>query len=192
MRRRKRTEPPKPPRGFRAIPGFPGYAVNRKGDLLSCRRANKNGLFPFWSTWRPRKWVLATWKDPKRNRVQYLSVRLRGPDGQMHQQRAHTVVLLAYKGPCPPGLEGCHNDGDTMNNCVRNLRWDTRGANQRDRYAHGRGNFGERAGGARLTARRVQLIRASKLTPLALSRKYKVHRNTIYLVLSRHTWDHVR
>jgi len=34
-------------------------------------------------------------------------------------------------------MEGCHNDGDRSNNCVENLRWDTRLGNCQDIIAHG-------------------------------------------------------
>lgn len=47
------------------------------------------------------------------------------------------VVLEAFVGPCPKGMEGCHNDGDPGNNNVENLRWDTRSNNNYDAVRHG-------------------------------------------------------
>lgn len=44
----------------------------------------------------------------------------------------HRLVLEAFVGPCPAGLECCHNDGDRGNATLRNLRWDTRAANTLD------------------------------------------------------------
>lgn len=35
-------------------------------------------------------------------------------------------------------LEVCHNDGDSSNNHVSNLRWDTHSSNQWDQVAHGK------------------------------------------------------
>jgi len=52
--------------------------------------------------------------------------------------QVHRLVLEAFVGPCPPGMECCHNDGDPTNNVVTNLRWDTPSANARDRVRHGR------------------------------------------------------
>jgi hypothetical protein len=49
----------------------------------------------------------------------------------------HVLVLNAFKGPCPYGMEGCHNDGHAMHNEISNLRWDTRESNVRDTYRHG-------------------------------------------------------
>jgi len=48
----------------------------------------------------------------------------------------HVLVLTAFVGPCPDGLECCHNDGDPANNRVGNLRWDTRLANVHDMMRH--------------------------------------------------------
>jgi hypothetical protein len=49
----------------------------------------------------------------------------------------HQLVLIAFIGPCPPGMECCHNDGNPSNNHLDNLRWDTRSANNLDRIRHG-------------------------------------------------------
>lgn len=51
--------------------------------------------------------------------------------------RVHRLVLEAFVGPCPPGMEACHNDGDTSNNSLPNLRWDTSSANKQDMIRHG-------------------------------------------------------
>ena len=56
-------------------------------------------------------------------------------------QYVHTLVLEAFKGPRPPGLEACHNDGNPLHNCAGNLRWDTHVANMADQLAHGTRNW---------------------------------------------------
>lgn len=58
-------------------------------------------------------------------------------DGSKRELRVHRLVLEAFVGPCPEGMEGCHNDGDKTNNHVSNLRWDTRSANTHDKVRHG-------------------------------------------------------
>jgi len=49
----------------------------------------------------------------------------------------HRLVLLAFVGPSPDGMEACHNDGDRSNNVLSNLRWDSRSENNKDRIRHG-------------------------------------------------------
>ena len=66
-----------------------------------------------------------------------ISVTLRPARGAPRKHLVHRLVLLAFKGPCPRGLEGCHNDGNASNNRLLNLRWDTRQSNVRDVYIHG-------------------------------------------------------
>jgi len=58
-------------------------------------------------------------------------------DGKARRHFVHRLVLAAFVGPRPDGMEACHNDGDPKNNVVGNLRWDTKSANARDRRRHG-------------------------------------------------------
>lgn len=58
-------------------------------------------------------------------------------NGRVKRMWVHRLVLSIFVGPCPDGLEGCHDDGDPANNAVDNLRWDTKSANARDRQRHG-------------------------------------------------------
>ena len=55
--------------------------------------------------------------------------------------KVHQLVMEAFVGPRPEGLEVCHYDGDGSNNRLDNLRYDTRAANQQDRLRHGRHNM---------------------------------------------------
>lgn len=48
----------------------------------------------------------------------------------------HDLVLAAFHGPKPKGLQACHNDGDKLNNHFSNLRYDTCQANIDDRERH--------------------------------------------------------
>ncbi len=52
-------------------------------------------------------------------------------------RRVHHLVLEAFVGPRPSGLQACHWDGDPSNNALSNLRWDTPKANQADSARHG-------------------------------------------------------
>lgn len=58
-------------------------------------------------------------------------------EGVTYQVAAHTLVLTAFVGPCPPGMECCHEDGDPANCSLPNLRWDTHSSNLRDKVRHG-------------------------------------------------------
>lgn len=49
----------------------------------------------------------------------------------------HRLVLRAFVGPCPEGMEVLHADDDPMNNNLGNLRYGTRSENQYDRVRNG-------------------------------------------------------
>lgn len=58
--------------------------------------------------------------------------------GRTERQLVHRMVLTAFAGPCPDGLEACHNNGNPTDNRLRNLRWDTHSGNMQDMVRHGR------------------------------------------------------
>lgn len=58
-------------------------------------------------------------------------------DGRKRAIAVHTLVLLAFVGPRPEGMECRHLDGDPTNNRPTNLAWGTHTENNRDRVRHG-------------------------------------------------------
>lgn len=58
-------------------------------------------------------------------------------NGKAYNRRVHQLVLEAFVGPCPPGMEGCHWDDNKENNTLTNLRWDTHSANGLDAVRNG-------------------------------------------------------
>lgn len=105
--------------------------------------------------------------------------------------RVHCMVLEAFVGPRPPGMEGAHGDGDKSNNVLANLRWSTPAGNQADRDLHGTSNKGERHGNAKLTDAIVREIRQSDESGAALARRLNVSQATVSLVRRRKIWAHV-
>lgn len=67
----------------------------------------------------------------------HLVVKLYAKGHRPRTVRVHTLVLEAFVGSCPTGLEACHWDGRPANNRRTNLRWDTRSANVLDSVRHG-------------------------------------------------------
>lgn len=110
---------------WKPIPGFPGYDVSDHGRIRSYRRRYGVG-----------NWI--TEQDPQRILRQgtksrgYKFVQLMNGSG-VEVKQVHSLVMLAFVGPCPDGLEICHNDNDPSNNSLSNLRYDTHIGNMRDR-----------------------------------------------------------
>ena len=66
----------------------------------------------------------------------HLAVALYG-NGRRERWLVHRLVLAAFVGPCPEGMEVRHLDGDPTNNSLDNLAYGTKGENNRDAVRHG-------------------------------------------------------
>lgn len=105
----------------------PGYRVGDDGSVWSCV---EGGCKPrLGEVWRALK--------PHSNPSGHLRVSL----GKGDLRYVHVLVLEAFVGPCPEGMECCHWDGDPSNNRLDNLRWDTPKANHADSVRHGTAVF---------------------------------------------------
>jgi len=112
---------------WKDIPGYEGfYQVSDQGQVKSVERIGVNGTFV------PERILRPDTANPGR----YERVTLFGGPSRQRCQ-VHRLVMLAFIGPCPEGLECCHNDGHPGNNALSNLRYDTKSANARDRRRHG-------------------------------------------------------
>lgn len=116
---------------WRAIPGFEGrYEISDQGRVRSLDRI-------------VRRFQYGKWADqPVRGRLLKQSRAKSGHMVLMLGRRSgivlvHRLVLEAFSGPPPPGCECCHNNGDSTDNRIKNLRWDTRSGNNFDRVRHG-------------------------------------------------------
>lgn len=135
-------------------------------------------------------------RKPSIDKRGYFRFVLRHVDGKLKLRIAHRMVLESFVGPCPANMEGCHNDSDSQNNNLSNLRWDTRKGNAFDRIAnntHPKGelNFG---GGRKLTDLSVCEIKtalAKGETGAYLSRKYGVTPTMIARINTGKAWSHI-
>lgn len=112
-----------------------------------------------------RSWRMGGPSKKKRLEPKLLKSSLLGeyPGLKLGRSRAayiHRLVLEAFVGPCPEGMECRHLDGDRFNNTLTNLCWDTYQVNANDRIRHGTQVRGEDHGRAKLTQEVVDSIRA--------------------------------
>lgn len=105
----------------------------------------------------------------------------------------HRLVLEAFVGRRPKGYDGCHNNGDSSDNRLCNLRWDTRGENCADAFRHGSVARGELVAGAKLSAEAVTQIRTHRgwLTQRHLAELFGVSQSLISYVQNSACWRHV-
>ena len=161
-----------PEEEWREVVGHEGYEVSNLGRVRSYRmsgRANER----FLQEPKIRKPV------PAKKRGGYLTLTFIR-DGKAVYRYVHHLVLEAFVGPCPPGMQARHaDDRDVTNNALSNLRWGTLKENAEDKIRHGTSQHGERNHQAKLTDAQVAEIRASQEKLRALAARYGVRESQI-------------
>jgi hypothetical protein len=115
--------------------------------------------------------------------------------GVVSNVRVHRAVLSAFCGPEPfEGAQVAHNNGNTWDCRLVNLRWATPVENQADVDRHGKRCKGEAVFGAVLSEPEVRHIRAriaqgERNRPIA--EDYEVSVSTIHLIRHNRIWRHV-
>jgi hypothetical protein len=171
---------------WKDVPGYKGYyRVSRTGKVRS---------LPRWIEYNGR-WGPARYFKPGRvlnlclNKVTgYHFVNL-WKGNKQDVRHVHSLVLEAFVGPCPPGMECRHYpDPDRTNNNLENLSWGTPQKNADDRVEHG-------TAAKALSPKKVRKIRrmfaTGRYTKAFLARRFKVGEFAIYAVVTRRTWKHV-
>lgn len=162
---------------YRDIPGHPGYRVGSDGSV--------------WSHRRKKEW---TRLGPFLDRQGYYRVNLCRPGRSPRMWVVHLLVLNAFVGPCPRGLEACHGPNGSQDNSLANLRWDTHIANMQDKISSGTNPAGARNPRAKLSEADVVAIRAryrygSRVAgTFALAREYGMSQHTIWSIVAGKIW----
>lgn len=168
-----------------------GYQVGDDGSVWSRRKlkplggtGNKGFICVLTDTWKMLK-------PGGSGRYKHQTVSLR-KDGKMRSFYVHRLVLEAFVGPCPKGMECRHLDGNPKNNHLANLCWGTSKENSEDQHHHGTQIRGTRVGGAKLTEDKVRRIRklyaAGGYTYQSLADEYGVSGSAIHNAVIGRNW----
>lgn len=103
---------------WRRVEGAPDYEVSDQGRVRSYKGKS------------PR--ILRPCVNPLGYHNQTLSV-----GGRPLFTTAHVLVMTAFVGPRPKGMDIRHLDGNPANNALTNLRYGTRAENMQDKRLHG-------------------------------------------------------
>lgn len=169
------------PAGSRLVVGQTAYAVDPTGGVWS-RKKNGGGLHDTWLRLKP-------------NQVgKYHAVRLAGGNADTFVQKyVHHIVLEAFVGPCPVGMEAMHLNDVQTDNRAGNLEWGTHARNCELRSANGKLPVGVDHYQAKLDPDRVRWLRASrgKMSLAKLAASTGVSIGTVRDVLKGKIWRHV-
>lgn len=160
--------------------GFPGYRIGDDGSVWTRRTKHPS----ISATWKPR--TLGTDKDG------YKTAILVCADRTKRYFRVHHLVLTAFSGPRPAGLQGCHfPNRNRDDNRICNLRWGTAEENHAHRIVHGTDTRGGRSHLAKLTTTEVMhmaVLYASGKTCRQLAAEFGVTEDTVGVILRGETW----
>ena len=172
---------------WQPIAGFePYYEVSDLGRVRS-----------FWSRGNPRTYraSLPHVLRPSQTTSGYPAITM-CVDGKVHPPRKiHQLVLAAFTGPKPPGMEARHLDGNRQNNTLSNLAWGTHTENMRDKGRHGTQARGQDHPLAVLTNGLVRHMRAEHkagATTKDIAERHGLNYETAYSAIARtRVWRHV-
>lgn len=140
---------------WKPVLGFEGrYEVSSEGRVRSLPRTSGRGA---------------------RHQGKFLSHGLAGRGypfvqiGHGNTRYIHILMLEAFVGPRPAGMQGCHENDVPTDNRLDNLRWDTRKANAADALKNGRRARGEKQGSSRFTEVDVERMRDMRRCGATLS-----------------------
>lgn len=126
----------------------------------------------------------------KADKYGHMSVSI-GQSGAAFTVPVHRLVLLAFVGPCPDGLEACHNNGVASDNRIENLRWDTHASNNADRLTHGTYRRGEVHHCAKTSERNVSAAILAGLSNSEIMEKLGVSRSQAHRIRTGESWAHL-
>lgn len=131
--------------------------------------------------------------SPGSGKSRYQSIRLTNGD-VVSTAYIHHIVLTAFLGIRPHGMQACHCDGDRQNNSISNLRWDTVSANHADKRLHGTSNTGEKNQNSKLSDQLVANLRRRRkegASITTLANEFSVSRMTASRAASHKSWSHI-
>jgi hypothetical protein len=193
LHQRIQTHPDGSKERWRDVPHCVGYwRVSDRGRVKALTRkvfCDRRSSRPFFRT------VFGGIRRPDIAHNGYEVIHVRGANGYSKLRKVHILVLEAFVGFCPPGLECRHLDGNPVNNFLTNLCWGTHAENMADRDRHGTTPRGELNGNTKLTDAQAAevhaLFSAGNYRYIDLARRFGVERHVIAGILTGKTFTHL-
>lgn len=171
---------------YRILPEFPLHRIGDDGSVWSLRRSNRNRLAAHYAR------LKGCCGSSTQGYVQFCIL---DANDRPRSVLGHVLVLRAFVGECPDGMEGCHGNGDRSDNRLDNLRWDTCKANQQDAVEHGTKPKGASHYNAKLTESDVRAIRAmhkARVPYKKIAEQFSVTLANIKTIISGRSWAWVK
>ena len=169
-----------------SIPGYEGYyEASNLGRVKSVERVIHR------SDGRTTPVQEAILTPQLNNQTGYQQVILRR-NGERSGCRIHSLVALVFIGSKPVDKEVAHNNGNSIDNSLCNIRYATRKENAEDRIRHGTSARGSQATNVKLDELNVRAIKrflSEGNTPQSvIAKRYGVSQSTISYIRSGRNW----
>jgi hypothetical protein len=158
------------------------YEVSNLGNVRSIKRIGKTKF--------GNRFYGGDLVKPIKTTTGYVAVNLTGNKCRK-QFHIHKLVLEAFVGKAPIGMECCHNNGNRTDARLENLRWDTRINNHADKWNHGTWQGGVNHGNAKLTNEQVKEIKKGNLPIKQLAQMFNVSIGCINKIRYGEAWKHI-
>jgi hypothetical protein len=136
--------------------------------------------------------ILRTYRRRKRrDRERWYEVIKLRREGRRLSRFVHALVLLAFVGSRPAGMETRHLDGDGLNNRLDNLRYGTSKENGEDMVRHGNSLKGTRNPAAKCdpaTAGAVREAAAAGEAQHRIAARFKLSQTTVSRIVRGVRW----
>lgn len=107
------------------------------------------------------------------------------------QISVHRLVAESFLGKCPENMECCHNNGNSLDNTLLNLRWDTIKSNHADKKQHGTWGGGQNSASAKLNEQQAKNVKYSKKPLEYFAQKYNMSKSGLSKIRYGITWKHI-
>lgn len=114
---------------FAPVPGFPGYWVSQRGEVLTMRLHGGRGVR------KPSRRILKQRPHPRTGHMRVDLKRIE-TGKRNYTTQVQRIVAWAWIGPRPDGTIVCHKDGIPENNHVSNIYYGTHKQNAADAAFH--------------------------------------------------------
>ena len=161
---------------IKQIEGFPDYEIDTEGNIFSNKFGKK----------RMKKQTLT--------KHGYFIIGLTNKSEKTKVFNVHKIIGKTFLANPNNYRCICHNDSNSQNNKIENLRWDTHKNNTRDSILAGRWIVGEMHKLSKLNRLQVLEILAmkgSKNTSVEIAKIFKVSPSTIQRIFHGKLWRHL-
>ena len=163
---------------FKKIPGFEDYAISRNGEVISLKCNKKEYLYP---------WINQGYRQISlyKNRIHHTFI-------------IGTLMLITFIGLCPEGKEVSHLNGDSLDDRIKNLKWETHQENEFRKKEHGTSNDhkGKKNPNVKLTEKDIlqirELLKQEKYTQEAIANYFNILQPHISNIKNNRRWKYIQ